>query len=1187
MRAKRILHPYTILVSLFYILNFPQTKAQTLVNELWEIELNYPDTIEWSASKLYSNNLYATGNTWHNATQKTNIVTTKTNSSGSVIWQTEYNGTLSGFDYGAAITLDGSGNVFVAGATHNTDSYTFDVVVIKYNSSGVQQWATTYNGTGSNNDIPSSILILGTDIYVCAASIGSSSAYDYVLLKLNSSGTTQWNARYDYTSLYDIPGHLASNGTYVFVSGASQSSTTNWDYTSLKYNTSGTLIQSQRSAASGYGFDRPTGMVTDASDNFYISGYSFNGDDYDMRTIKLDDDLSPLWTVSEDDGAEDGSNAICIDGSNNVYIAGFAESSFGNKLMKIVKYNSSGTLQWEEILQNRDNYTDAEATGITYNSTSERVIVCGFYEYTTGKKEITTFAMETSDGDLAWKKEYPNLNSSIDVPTKIHESGNYVWVQGRRTEDDTTRYVTIKYEMYDRENEFYEDSLGNNIYPLNYAIISFHPDSVTTEFVNNIQKEFSSLNEVINSETYNSVLPFLKGSNQQFVPKAIKIYKRMTEGDTISISRLGDSVFVPKLWADFVVSIDTTVNINQLIDSLKTKKYIYRGVFKDYVAVQFGIPNDPLYDEDQESLHNTVLTPTAHINIEPAWDMYDFGGRPDIRIGVYDGGINWGHEDFGDGTYGGIGGSKVIGGNNYFDGVDIFSVAHNDETGHGTACASLTGALRNNSLGIAGIAGGNVDDDDNPGTSLYAMKIFGTSDLEDDESATTSEISEAVAEGAISPPYGYGLNISNHSYGVLLDFDHVEWDENDYDGIYLQYGFKQMFLNQSICAVASGNEAPWLGIELETPVYPASFPDYWVIKTGANDDDGDRADFSVFNNLLDLIAPGTNDLYMACAPLADDVYTDLLLGGPLSGTSFAGPHVAGVAGLMLSYINGSPGTWNNLAPADVEELMQRYITDVAPTNYDIFSGHGRLNAGAIFDVIELPNYQVRHYEPVVSTVSADKISEDEVFFLSEPYGDLSAGNYSCDQYELTITVSHDIGDADLLNWWDLDASNNVWGYTDYAINPLPEIVIESCSETSATLRGYFYHFKYEAVYPFDEVELWYPCDNAGTTKLAYTLHLYDPTPASAIEDINSEDRLSIYPNPGSNYFEIFDSALTENNFNKLQITDITGKVIVEDQITFSNKKYISNSGLAELPPGIYLINLQSEENRVSLKWIKL
>jgi len=289
MRTTTFPQHLAILFSIFCILNITKMNAQTLINQLWEFELAYPDTLPWSASVLNSSSdLFSTGNTWHNATQKVNIVTTKTNSNGTVLWQTEYNGTLSGFDYGAAICLDASGNVYVAGATHNTSAYTFDIVIIKYNSSGTQQWATLFNGSGSGMDIPSGITLDGSgNIYVCGASIGSTTGYDYVTIKLNSSGTSQWSKTYDYASLSDIPGFIAWNSSTskVGIAGASQSSATNWDYTTLKYNSSGTLTNTNRSSATGYGFDRPSDLITDGSDNYYITGFAYNGSDYDMRTI--------------------------------------------------------------------------------------------------------------------------------------------------------------------------------------------------------------------------------------------------------------------------------------------------------------------------------------------------------------------------------------------------------------------------------------------------------------------------------------------------------------------------------------------------------------------------------------------------------------------------------------------------------------------------------------------------------------------------------------------------------------------------------------------------------------------------------------------------------------------------------------------------------------------------------------
>ncbi len=64
------------------------------------------------------------------------------------MWTAAYDSPGGTGDYVKAIAVDGDGNVYVAGESNNAS---WDYTIVKYNTSGVEQWATTYDG-GSSGD---------------------------------------------------------------------------------------------------------------------------------------------------------------------------------------------------------------------------------------------------------------------------------------------------------------------------------------------------------------------------------------------------------------------------------------------------------------------------------------------------------------------------------------------------------------------------------------------------------------------------------------------------------------------------------------------------------------------------------------------------------------------------------------------------------------------------------------------------------------------------------------------------------------------------------------------------------------------------------------------------------------------------------------------------------------------------
>ena len=59
----------------------------------------------------------------------------------------DWNETLinTGEDSGRDIVIDVDGNIYLAGKEYNTSRGVFDIVIVKYNSSGNQEWKSTWN----------------------------------------------------------------------------------------------------------------------------------------------------------------------------------------------------------------------------------------------------------------------------------------------------------------------------------------------------------------------------------------------------------------------------------------------------------------------------------------------------------------------------------------------------------------------------------------------------------------------------------------------------------------------------------------------------------------------------------------------------------------------------------------------------------------------------------------------------------------------------------------------------------------------------------------------------------------------------------------------------------------------------------------------------------------------------------
>ena len=163
----------------------------------------------------------------------------------------------SSYDYGTGVTLYSSDNIYVSGQSNggldgNINSWSDDIFLVKYNSSGTKQWTKKLgifdNESGVSMTVDSSDNIYVTG-YTKEGYDGNSNSenYDIFLMKYNSSGTKQWTKQFgssDNDSVSDITLDSSDNIHITGYTDGDLDGNTNsggYDIFLIKYNSDGVL----------------------------------------------------------------------------------------------------------------------------------------------------------------------------------------------------------------------------------------------------------------------------------------------------------------------------------------------------------------------------------------------------------------------------------------------------------------------------------------------------------------------------------------------------------------------------------------------------------------------------------------------------------------------------------------------------------------------------------------------------------------------------------------------------------------------------------------------------------------------------------------------------------------------------------------------------------------------------------
>jgi hypothetical protein len=414
-----------------------------------------------------------------------------------------YNGPANGGDSAAAIETDEDGNVFVAGLSYG-GATAHDFVVVKYDASGTEAWASRYNGPANGDDAAIGLALDDAgNVYVTGSSHGVGSDIDFATVKYDGAGVEQWVARYDGSGHgKDLPVDIVVNeeGT-VFVAGTSQGSA----ISTVAYAPDGSQLWARLSGTPRGGSFELTGaaaMTLNPEGGIYIAGTASKADDRcggsvasaNYVTIAYGPDGSERWTAQYDgpchkpgrfafddvpQAIDDVARAMAVDRSGNAYVSGV---SGGNATT--IKYTPSGEQVWVTTY-------DAPGDGVVEPSamaidTMGRLVLTAAICCENGYF-VALFAYDL-DARLLWATRYDADWDEIPKAIAVTTAGDVVVAGTSGSFSSAEDYLTL---AYDANGQWlwaasYDGPGGTETVPQRWLLNVDTPSAITVDIEGNV-----------------------------------------------------------------------------------------------------------------------------------------------------------------------------------------------------------------------------------------------------------------------------------------------------------------------------------------------------------------------------------------------------------------------------------------------------------------------------------------------------------------------------------------------------------------------------------------------------------------------------------------------------------------------------------------------------------------------------
>jgi len=347
---------------------------------------------------------------------------------------------------GKSIT-DANLDVYQVGASINITG-DYDAIVTKFNERGQELWTKTFDpSSGGDDTFIDVILTASNHLVLTGTAINSSNTgSDVFTIQLDpADGSTDWQDTHAISgSLYNVGSALATDANdNIFITGVSYNTTTLSDVLIMSYDDGGYLDWAEAYDINGMEdgnvkLEFNSGVLT-GSGATQTTPTKYR---YLITEFDLGGNLDDVTEGTNEGIGIDQIKDMALDDQGNIYVTGYAANQGPSYDILTMKLDEDLNILWEEGY-NYPGSTDAKAYGLALDN-SNNVLIAGYSEVAQGNTQFTVLKYSTA-GNLEWSKAY-DVSAGADTAKAIttDAQGN-VYVTGSFYNGSNQDLKTIKY----------------------------------------------------------------------------------------------------------------------------------------------------------------------------------------------------------------------------------------------------------------------------------------------------------------------------------------------------------------------------------------------------------------------------------------------------------------------------------------------------------------------------------------------------------------------------------------------------------------------------------------------------------------------------------------------------------------------------------------------------------------------